>query len=986
VVTLLFTIGAIADAMAPSAAGPAPPGWQVTVAAPMREISALALAPDGALWFLTPRGAFRSDGFEVPQTDDQADAPLYTCEQLHIARSGSLWTWYPEGRLVIRREDSANPDARTELTGRRLRGLVQDARRGDLLLATDRGLHRLPDDARLGRPTLVAGTERLDINSVALSRDGAVLLATNTGVFRMSAEGMVSETGWVPRHQGVEALVADRGGVVWLISAGKLAAASETGTRWYGPKEGLPAAVHMVTTDSKGRLWLASRDAAFVRDRERFRRVDLSAAERPEVYVTALLADREDNVWVGTRAAGLIRIRERLITTLDARTLDDSDLHALATTSDGSVWVSGRRGLTRLRGESRDAIALDTGGAPARLAADARGGLIVATRAGVFQLHEDHPRAITTSPPFPQDEPLAVAVAADEQMWTAWRSGKVLRTSLKNHDTPSAPVPASHDFASPCAGTVTVMTSRRAGGVWLAGSGGISRVDEVGHGACVAPAGALPGARVTSLWEDGRGTLWAGTKPNSGVVRVRNGELQVFTERDGLLCDSVDHLTGDDSGNLWVACPAHLMRVAIRDLDLLSRHPLEGVDALGLGLADGVVLPRADSANPAPGLAVDAMGRLWTLAPSAISWVEPLERPPGRVASPPRLTTISIAGREFPASQVIDASAGSGDVILRFSAVRLAYPERTLFRFMLVGHDARWFVSSQRLTRYRALTPGRYTFKLAASDGFGGWSSPVAATLLLRPPIHARPWFLATMALPVVTLALALRTLRARQARRAQWNIRQERQRIARELHDGVAQGFATLAFHLDVIDRQLPADAEEARKTARESRELLGAWHSQTRQTIWSLRMSDEAAPPFGRAVRQAVEKALQVTRGHPSPKIHIATGDTAVDVSALAAHEAPFIVQEAVTNAIRHGKARTIEVAMQVFDDEVLVRVEDDGIGMTTDHDAATMVHQGHFGLIGMHERARRFEGRVVIDSDGCGTRILIAIPANDNQREAT
>jgi two-component system sensor histidine kinase DegS len=89
--------------------------------------------------------------------------------------------------------------------------------------------------------------------------------------------------------------------------------------------------------------------------------------------------------------------------------------------------------------------------------------------------------------------------------------------------------------------------------------------------------------------------------------------------------------------------------------------------------------------------------------------------------------------------------------------------------------------------------------------------------------------------------------------------------------------------------------------------------------------------------------------------------------------------IAQEALTNALQHAHAQNITIRVRCDEEGVILTVEDDGVGFTLPPRPDLLTRQGHFGLVGMQERATRLGGRLVIDTaPGRGTRVTVRFPA--------
>jgi len=99
---------------------------------------------------------------------------------------------------------------------------------------------------------------------------------------------------------------------------------------------------------------------------------------------------------------------------------------------------------------------------------------------------------------------------------------------------------------------------------------------------------------------------------------------------------------------------------------------------------------------------------------------------------------------------------------------------------------------------------------------------------------------------------------------------------------------------------------------------------------------------------------------------------------VSGLAQHELPLIAQEAITNALRHAHAKTITLVVSASATHTTVTVTDDGQGFPPRPGGGVPTKPGHFGLVGMEERARRMEAELFVHSGpGEGTEISITVP---------
>jgi ligand-binding sensor domain-containing protein len=270
--------------------------WEVSVVGRLPEINAIAHAPDGRLWYLTPTGAYRTTGLDSPKQPADLAVPFFLCDHLFVARSGAVWTGFPGSHSVIR-SASGNQTTVSSAHGlqdRQLQGFAQ-ARDGQVLLATNRGVFGVQDATGVSRLEAISGTGSLDVRAMLALSDGTVLLGTTTGIHRLDGNLRVSDTKWIGTDQTADALAADNRGEIWIASGGIMAKTGHGSTRWFRVTDGLPFAVSKLAVDADHRIWLAGTAGLAVFANDRFERLGEPEGVTDE-HITALLADAEHNV------------------------------------------------------------------------------------------------------------------------------------------------------------------------------------------------------------------------------------------------------------------------------------------------------------------------------------------------------------------------------------------------------------------------------------------------------------------------------------------------------------------------------------------------------------------------------------------------------------------------------------------------------------------------------------------------------------------
>jgi signal transduction histidine kinase len=235
-------------------------------------------------------------------------------------------------------------------------------------------------------------------------------------------------------------------------------------------------------------------------------------------------------------------------------------------------------------------------------------------------------------------------------------------------------------------------------------------------------------------------------------------------------------------------------------------------------------------------------------------------------------------------------------------------------------------------------------------------------------------WIRETIAQSLGRRALLAQLTAARQEAEAaerKAGAAEERARLAREIHDTLAQGFASVVANLEAADASLPGDVARVRTDIRAAAEIARASLADARTLVWALR--PEAIATAG--LPAAIERVAAGVTGHGGPAIEVEVSGRRrqlhpdVEITLLRA------AQEALANARRHAAASHVTVTLTYFAEEVSLDVADDGCGFQP----AAAAGSGGLGLLGMRERAVRLGGRLDIESaPGEGTAIAVTLPA--------
>jgi signal transduction histidine kinase len=291
---------------------------------------------------------------------------------------------------------------------------------------------------------------------------------------------------------------------------------------------------------------------------------------------------------------------------------------------------------------------------------------------------------------------------------------------------------------------------------------------------------------------------------------------------------------------------------------------------------------------------------------------------------------------------------------------------------------------------------------LAASailSAHAGWEVRVASGAAPLPPAQLAG-FLFSRTLLITFVGLFLRSV-VRQAERRQRlvdeletargetaaaerhaGVLEERQRLAREIHDTLAQGLSAIVVHLETAEQLLPADDSEVRTQVQRARAVARESLDETRRVMSALR------PRL--LERAELPEAMRRVGAEWGERIGVAIALTVTGAPTALHPEAEITllraVQESLANVRKHANAKRVTVTLSYMEDLVVLDVRDDGVGLSPDAAPAgspsamvrTSGEMTRFGLVAMRERVEQLGGWLTIESEpGEGTTVTVALP---------
>lgn len=372
-----------------------------------------------------------------------------------------------------------------------------------------------------------------------------------------------------------------------------------------------------------------------------------------------------------------------------------------------------------------------------------------------------------------------------------------------------------------------------------------------------------------------------------------------------------------------------------------------------------------------------ASGNIWIFTNVSISSVTPadlqLESPPIRAF----VRSVVSGTSQFPVAGAITLQAGSPNLRIDFTSDSLADADQIEFRYRLEGIDPGWVdAGTRRETFYASLPNGEYRFDVEARRSGGTWApSGTPLTVLVPPTFLQSPMTKlggAVLAIALLWLAFVLRVRSVAGQIRTRLSERlRERERIARELHDTLLQGFQGLILLFHDIAMQLP-EKGPARLQLEDGLDRAEEVLVAGRDRVRDLRAETDSLPDA------LIETATELGRLYPAEFI-LRTEGTPHDLLPTTAAEMRSIGEEAIRNAFQHANASSIQALLIYRPKGLRLEIRDDGIGIAPEV-VAGGGRDGHYGLLGMRERARQIGGKLIVATKAhSGTNAVLSVPAS-------
>lgn len=930
----------------------------------------------GRLWVGTDGGGLArykpdTDSFEVYRANPGQEGALLSDRVLALAedKDGEIWVGLGDGTLGI--FDPSTEQFRTvrpsSADSHPIRCILADAQ-GRVWAGTEGG-GLLKYDAISDRFDIFVNDPKKDdsiasnvVRSLLEDSGGRIWAGLNGGGVDLFKEGRFEHAqtrGFANAPKdAVRALAQDIEGSIWVGYADSGLGSIDASTlELHPPRKGEEAMVRSIYPDRRGLMWVGLKDGGMRTYNLRsalFDRYSVRSDGKALRDLRGMCEDDKGRILIGSDGGGIVVLDKsgELPHPLASLPPDrySQKVYAILQAKDGLLWVG-------------------TDG----------GGLIAIDKSGkskIYRHDEGNPDSLAS------DVVWALYADPDGTLWVGTEGGGLDRFDVANgkfvHNRPDPRRPSIRGSS------VRTIFRDSQGRLWIGTwDGGLSRMDPgasgfEGYGDDAVDPAALGDASVNCIFEDREGYVWVGTG-GSGLAKLdpKTGKFSHFAESEGLMGATVYGIVEDMKGDLWVSTSMGLSCLDKKKGTFFNFGVEDGLASREL--AQNSILLANDGS-----VFIGGMGGLTHFDPARVPRLAP--RPPVAILG---IETLGERGRTpivaigSDGSRTIELGYRNSGISFHIAVLDYASRGRNRYAMRLEGRQEGWIdLGIHSDGTIAPLDPGRYILRVKGANGNGIWNEEGTSLSILVPPPFWRTWWfrlaLVMFALALLAIAIAMRVhslgrrneLLVNFSRHIEAAREEERIAAAREVHDEIGQHLAAINLQAYWLHGHPSAKPSEREERVDEMLHSISDAMGSVKAVATALRPIALDALAFDEALRWY----LRSFERRSGIKASIEIGADMPHVEGPLATALFRILQEMLTNVLRHSGAKHITLRYFFKEGSLLLEMRDDGKGIDEERAKA----EDSFGIIGMRERCSAFGGTLKVKGvSGEGTTFTACVP---------
>lgn len=714
----------------------------------------------GALWIGTASGLSKFNGKDFENFTTEYGLADGAVKSIYIDKNDAIWVGHTDGGVtrIIGKEKKIILNIGADITS------FSEDDEGNLWVTSFKsGAIKITNPYSTNTDSIVfkqfKGQEGLSdiVFNVTKLKNGTVCFITDVGVKYYNSQKNEFSNFVIkdmPSYFQIICMFERKNGDLWFGTYNGGAyeyIKSDSKFKIYDVRDGLASNwITSIYEDNKDNLWIGTWGGGITRvnQSKQIQSITLTNGLIDD-KIRCIEGDREGNVLFGTKENGLLLYKgEQFVAFTKDEGLIDNQVWSILDDNE-FTWIATNKGISKIKNNKVVKNYNYSSGLPFEevrfIKKDKLGNIWIGTwGGGVMQLN---PRSDRFEVNFRINsfmyQPLITALEVDNtnNLWVGTTDGLVyyeIKNQLADRLT------QNHGLAG---NDITVVYSDSKNNVWVGSRGkGISKI----KGADIKKVDLKIKFTPTCIIEDKAGKILIGTE-GKGVL-VFDGEkiIKEITVKEGLLSDYISLINIDDDGNYWIGTNKGLNKFDLKEQKFYSYGQKMGF--IGIESKNNATYKNKE-------------GNLWFGTIKGAVKLNTNEINQNNLEPLTFITRLRVNLEDRPLSENLLLNYREKSVTFDYSSICFTNPDQIYYQVMLEGADEDWRpLTQQTFATYSPLPPGKYTFKVKASNNNGIWNSePVTYSFEITPPIWQKPWFIALCGFIVLLIVVVFIKFRERQ-------------------------------------------------------------------------------------------------------------------------------------------------------------------------------------------------------------------------------
>lgn len=1006
--------------------------WQSKDGLLQNSVTAILQSSDGYLWLGTYDGVSRFDGSDFTNFEQQNSKILKNSYiySLFQSKDNTIWIGTANAGLVAYKNGHfTNFMADGKLPFPTIKTIAQDSNGAIWLGASGTGIVKY----KKGKYTIYHPEGAKRVNCIWVRRnhqiwfgtqDSGVLIYQNGKFTRLTRKNGLNTN-------RIRTLFEDQSGKMWIGTAGGGLNIFHKGqiVRTITRKNGLTSnIIYSFIIDKEGTKWVGTMGGGL--DRIVHNKITHFTTFQglSNDAVGSLFEDKEGDLWIGTLGGGLNKLRDGKFTTFTTREgLSNDFIWTVCSGPNNEMWIgTNGGGINILHNKLVHVIDTSNGLSGNYVRSIYRvhnGNMWIGTYNGIDIISKRKIiRKLKVKNGLSSNKIFAINEDRHNNIWIGTTHGldRIHKGHIKTYTTKNGL--AGNDIR-----TLYIDHNDR---LWIGTkSGGIS-VYSNGKFKNFSQKDGLPSNGIISVFQDQNGTIWIGTFLG-GISRYKNGKFVTISSSQGLPDNVIYSIFEDKKNNLWFSCNKGIFRVSLKDLNDIADGKIDTLSPTIYGNAEGLKNTECNG-NDYPAGWQTSNGKIWFPTVGGVTMIDPNNLRKNTVPPHVHIEAVVIDNKKNILNKNQKIYPGKHRIAFQYTAISLVSTEHVAFKYELKGFDSSWISAKNRRNAYYTnVPPGTYTFRVIASNNDRVWNTKGASfTFTIPTPFYETYWAFGLYTISIFMMLFGFirwqsevthrkelekfekeqLKLRAEQehlqrlateaeARERENRLRllsqqketafekerrkhelsvatafakgveEERDRIARELHDHILGSLSIVMRRIQKVLRKFQLNSSQEKKSEQslipEVQNILPDLDNigqDIRQIMDDLKPG--SLEFFG--LEEALEGLLnkQIDSVDKPIKLKVTAPEDITNMDPFTKTTIFRIFQEAINNAIKHANPSRLELIIEEQEKQIVLSLIDDGTGFDFNETMNSIKHRkdkGGHGLMNMLHRATTINGKI-------------------------